>query len=145
MKHHSQPPVDGGRVSAWQLVLLLVTIPTIEDSTAIDHWLAWRVGVDGWISILLAVPAVVLGVLMLLALGNRHPGEDLAGILLRVSGPFAYPLGILYVALFLGDAVLSVREFGMASRLQGLMSLTRKYSVNRVVAIEPSGAVRGRG
>lgn len=125
---------DGGRISIWQLAFLLIIIPAIEDSTAIDHWLALRVGVDGWLSVLLAVPVILLGVALLVALADRFPQQDLAGILLRVLGPLAYPVGILYTALFLADAALSLREFGLLGRLEGFMSYT-PYTVFAICLI----------
>jgi spore germination protein KB len=120
----ARPPADGGRISAWQLALILVTVMAIQDSTSLDHWLAWRVGNDLWISLLLAAPCAVAGVLLLTALADRHPGSDLAEILLRTAGPLAYPLGLAYAGLFLADAFLSAREFGTLSRLLSFMNLT---------------------
>lgn len=116
--------MDAGRVSAWQLALLLVTVSAIEDSTTIDHWLARRVGEDLWLSILLAVPFAVIGVWVLFALADRHPQEDLAGILARLTGPLAWPLVVLYAGLFLADATVTLRAFGSLSRLLGLMEMT---------------------
>ena len=119
-----RPPADGGRISAWQLALLLAIIPMIEDGTTINHWLAWRVGVDQWVSVLLALPLVLVGVTMLFRLANRHPDKDLTGILLSVIGPIGYGVAIAYVLLFLTNAALAVREFGVLSRQLSFMELT---------------------
>lgn len=140
----SRATLEGGRLGRWQLVLLLVTIPAVEDGTLIDHWLARVVGVGGWISILLAVPVTLVGVLVLFALADRHPRDDLAQMLLRLTGPLAYPLGIAYAALFLADGAFSLREYGMLSRLVGFMSFT-PYAIFAVglMAVALYGACLG--
>lgn len=128
--------VDQGRISAWQLALLLITIPAIQDGTAVNHWLASRVGNDQWISILIAIPFALAGIVALVALGNRHPNRGLADIMLRLVGPLAYPLGLFYAALFLADATLTLRQFGTLSRLLSFMNLT-PYMVFAVALMVP--------
>ncbi len=118
------PPVDTGRISAWQLVLLVTTIVAIQAETTGDHWLSWEVGNPLWISVLLALPLTMVGLWLYHALGLRHPGEDLVGILRHTVGPLVYPLGLVYVALFVAAALLAVRTFGTLSRLLGFMYFT---------------------
>lgn len=129
-----RPPADSGRISAWQLALLLAIIPMIEDGTAINHWLAWRVGIDQWVSVLIALPLTLAGVAMFFRLANRFPGSGLVEILLRTIGPLGYGVAIAYVLLFLCDAALSVREFGVLSREISFMSLT-PYGVFAVILL----------
>ncbi len=117
-------PADPGRISAWQLALLITSILAVEDSTTLDHWLSWRVGIDAWSAILVALPIALLGVWMLFGLADRYPDRDLVEILRRTVGPLAYPLGVLCAALFLTDAVLSLREFGTLAQLLSFMNLT---------------------
>lgn len=115
---------DAGRTGVWQLVLLLVTIAAIEDSTVIDHLLAHGVGQDAWLSIVLAAPLVVVGLWPIVALGRRYPGKDLMGMLRASLGPLAYPVALVYAGAFVADSAISLRAFGVLGRLLGFMELT---------------------
>jgi spore germination protein KB len=108
---------EGGRVSPWQVALLLVTAVAIQDSTSINRLLTPLAGRDLWISILLAVPPGFAGVLVLLALAGRHRGRDLAALLRDLLGPLAYPVALAYAALFLAAAAESGAEFTALSHL----------------------------
>lgn len=106
-----------GRITPWQVTLLLVTIGAGEESTVVNRLLTPLAGRDLWISVLLAVPATLAGVAGVLALARRFPGQDLATILRRLLGPAAYPLGVAYVLLFLASAAQAGSEFAALSHI----------------------------
>ncbi len=120
----SAGPGGGARLGIWQLMLLLVTTAVIQDSSTVDHWLARLVGVHAWLPVVLALPLALGGVSLLVALADRHPHRDLAGILRELLGPLAYPLVLLIALVFVADAALTLREFGLASGELGFWGFT---------------------
>lgn len=106
-------------LSPWQLVWLIVTTISIEDSTVIDHYLASSAGIDSWIAILAWAPLGLLAAWAIASLVRRHRGLDLVALLRAHLGPAVYVLAPLYVVLFVADATLAARTFAVVAHLLG--------------------------
>lgn len=100
-----------GRLTPWQLGLLLVTLGAAEGSTEVNRLISPIARQDVWLSILVAIPVGLIAVWLLTGLAARYPGHDLGAILRRLLGPFAYPLGVAFMLLFMVDAAESAATF----------------------------------